>query len=260
MSLSVQGALRQGVDRLVSRTGTTLTAVYAAAMVLYLLSFNGLFAAALARYLSAAEAAVGVTYPAPVAAYAAIGLAVIVGMSALTVVAVRTFVAGATDRIPREFYTRRLAWTTANLLVGGVAFGLLVLVGTLLLFVPGVVAYVGLIFMTMFVAVEDENFVAALGDSWRLVRPELFSTFALLLVLVVGVGVAGGVVSAVVGFALLYAGLGDWTGVVSSVLIAPLSMLVLAVLSSAFAQLRDGSEADGSRSTTSGAERSPTAG
>lgn len=235
-------------------------AVYAVATVIYLTSFNGLFAAVVGRYLpaEAARDAVGVTYPAPTAVYAVVTLGALVGMSAFTVVAVRTFVAGATDRIPREFYTRRLAWATANLIAGGVAFGLLVLVGTLLLVVPGVVAYVGFIFVTMFVAVEDEHFVAALADSWRLVRPEFLPVFGLLLVLVVGVGVVGGVVSLVVGFGLLVAGLDGWTSVVSSVLTAPLSVLVLAVLSAAFAQLR-GDAAGGSRSSATGDDEFPAA-
>ncbi|MFB6161232.1 MAG: hypothetical protein ABEJ61_08660 [Haloferacaceae archaeon] len=254
MSLSIGDALRDGADRFLSRTGAILVAAYAAGMVVYLASFNGLFAALLARYLSAqqATAATGVTYPAPVPVYAVVTLGVLVGLSALTVVAVRTFVAGATDHVPREFYTRRLAWTTPNTIACGVAFGLLVLVGTALLVVPGVVAYVGFVFATLFVAVEDENFVAALADSWRLVRPNFLATFGLLLVLVVGVGVVAGVASVVVSVALLVAGLDGWTGVVTSVLTAPLSILVLAVLAAAFEQLRTDDPARGTTPTAGG--------
>jgi hypothetical protein len=246
MSLSISTALREGVDRFLSRTAAILIAVYVPAMLLYQLSVNGLIGVVLARYLSAAQAreAIGVTYPAPTAVYAAVSLAVLVGMSAFTVVAVRTFVAGATDRIPREFYTRRLPWATANLIVGGLAYGLLVFLGTLLLVIPGIVAYVGFVFVTMFVAVEDENFVAALRDSWRLVRPSFLSVLALLLVLVVGLGVISAVVGMVVSYGALAAGLDGWTGVATGLVTAPLSLLVLAILAAAFDQLRGGGATD----------------
>lgn len=245
MSLSVGGSLREGVSLLASRTGALLTAGYVSLMLVYQLSINGLLRTALDRRLPAADggAALGVTYPAPTAAYALVVLVALVGMSALTVVAVRAFVAGATDRIPRAFYTRRLPWAVANLLVGGVVYGLLVLVGSLLLLVPGVVAYVGLIFMTMFVASEDEHFVAALRHSWRLVRPHFLRTFALVLVLVVGTGVVGGVVGLAASVATLLAGIDGWSGVLTTVVVAPLSLLVLAVLSAAFDQLRQAANA-----------------
>ena len=241
MSLSIGTALRGGVGRVVSRTGAILLAIYVPAMALYQLSINGLLGAVMARYLPAngPTTDVGVTYPAPTAVYAAVVLALVVGMAAFTVVAVRTFVAGATDRIPRAFYTRRLPWATANLLVGGLAFGLLVLLGSILLLLPGIVAYVGLIFTTMYVAVDDEHFVAALRHSWRLARPEFVRVFVLVFVLVVGMGVVGGVLGFALSLGTLLVGLDGWSGVATSVLVTPLSLLVLAVLSAAFAQLRD---------------------
>ncbi|MFB6157286.1 MAG: hypothetical protein ABEJ34_05535 [Haloferacaceae archaeon] len=235
--LSVGGAVRDGAARFLSRTGALLLALYLPAMVLYQLSFNGLLDALLGSRLPG-EASVGVTYPAPTAVHAAVVLVTLVGMSAFTVVAVRTFVAGATDDIPREFYTRRLPWTTANVIVGGLAFGLLVVIGSLLLVIPGIVAYVGLVFTTMFIAAEDEHFVAAFRRSWGLVRPAFLSVFALLLVLVVGVGLAAGIVGAVLSVGAAAVGLETWSNVVSTAVTVPLSLFVLAVLAAAFDRLR----------------------
>lgn len=240
MSFSVVEALREGTARFFSRTGALLVAIYVPAIVVYQLSINGLIDAFVTAYLppDAAPQGVGVTYPAPSVVYAIVVLGLLLGMSAFTVVAVRTFVAGATDRIPREFYTRRLAWATANLMLGGLVFGLAVFVGSLLLVIPGIVAYVGLIFTTMFVAVDDENFVAALRHSWRLVRPEFLWVFVLVALLVVGMGALAFVLGIVLSFGTVLAGLGGWTGVVTGVLTAPMSLYLLAVLSAAFVQLR----------------------
>ena len=90
----------------------------------------------------------------------------------------------------------------------------------------------------MYVAVEDEGFVAAFRQSWRLVRPEFLRVFVLVAALGLGVTLVGAAVGAVVaGVAATAVGTG-WAGVVSGVLTAPLALFALAVLSAAFAQLR----------------------
>ena len=240
MSLSIEGALRSGLDRFVSRNGALLTAAYAVLFLMYQASFNGLIAEVLPAYLPVDETTVevGFTYPAPVAVYALAILLLILVMSILTIVAIRTFVAGRTDGIPKTYYTRRLPWTVLNLLVGGLVFGLIVFAGSLLLVIPGIVAYVGLVFMTMYIAVEDENFVTALRRSWRLVRPDFFSVFGLLLVAAVGIGIISVILGLVVGVGAGAVGGNDIVGVVTGVLNAPFTLVLLAVLSAAFDQLR----------------------
>lgn len=238
MSLSIRAAVRSGVGRLASRNGAVLTAGYVLVFLVYQVSLNGLLAAVLGRYLGAeASPEVGLTYPAPTGVYALVVLLALVALSTLTVVAVRTFVAGRTDDIPGAYY-RRLPWATLNLVVGGLAFGLVVLVGSVLLVVPGIVAYVGLSFMTMYVAVEDESFPTAMLRSWRLVRPEFLSMVGLMLVVAVGIGVGGAVVGLVVGAGAGALGGEAAVGVATSVLNAPLALLPLAILSAAFDQLR----------------------
>lgn len=240
MSLSITRAVRRGAARFLSRAGLLLTAVYAALFAVYQLSFNGVLADLLPTVLpvEGSELAVA-TYPAPTVVYVAVVAASLLAVTALTVVAVRTFVAGRTGTVPRAFYTRRMGRATANLLLGGLVYGILVLLGTVLLVIPGIVAYVGLIFYTMYVAVEDENLVAALRESWRLVRPDFLRVLVLVLALVGGVAVLGGGIGAVAGAGVAAAGLGGWSGVVSGVVTAPLTLFLLAVLSAAFTQLRE---------------------
>jgi len=245
MSLSLSRTLRDSADRFVSRAGLLLVAAYLLLMIPYQLSINGLFAALFVR-LGVPDAQIGVTYPAPTAVYGVAILALLVLMSALSVVAVRTFVAGKTRRIPREFYTRRMLWAAGNLIVGGFVFGLLVFLGTLALVLPGIVAYVGFVFMTMYVAVEDEHFVAALKHSWQLARTDFLTVGLLVLVLVVGAGVVGGLFGALAGFGAVAAGIPRQSvNVVTSALFAPLSLFMLAILSTAFDHLRSGADDGG---------------
>jgi hypothetical protein len=245
MSLSLGRTLRESVDRFASRAGLLLVAAYLLLMIPYQLSINGLFEALLFR-IGVPDAQVGLTYPAPTPVYGVAIVVLLLLTSALSVVAVRTFVAGETGRIPREFYTRRMLWTTGNLIVGGLAFGLIVFLGTLALVLPGIVAYVGLVFMTMYVAAEDENFVVALKHSWQLARTDFLTVGLLVLVLVLGAGVFGGVVGTLVGFAAVAAGVPQGViNLLTIVVVAPVSLFGLALLSTAFDHLRSAADDGG---------------
>lgn len=221
-------------------------ALYALIWLIYRPSFNGLMKELLPLYLpiEASELSVGITYPAPVSVHALAVLGSIIGLSVFTVVAVRTFVAEETDSIPREFYTRRLVWATSNLVVGGFAFGVIVFIGLLLLIIPGFIAYVGLIFMTMFIAAEDESFLTALKRSWGLVRSDFLSVVILLVVLMIGIGILGSLMGLIIGFAVSLAGLSGMAGIVTGVVNAPATLFLLATLSVAFNQLRNEDNVD----------------
>jgi hypothetical protein len=239
MSLQITAALKRGGSLLASRTGVILTVAYVAASLAYVPTSNGLLASVLeGRGLSTAGAGL-LTYDAPVAVYAAVFLSLLAIMTYVSILAVRVFAVGATDSIPAEFYTRRAVWVFFNYLVGGLAFGVLVLLGTVLLVIPGIFAYVSFIFMVFFVAVEDEDFVTALRRSWRLSRGERLRIFALLAVLLVAFTVVG--VAFSIGVTVLQLGGFVSPGVVSvvsTVVYMPLSLYLLAALAAAFSQLR----------------------
>ncbi|MDG5776289.1 hypothetical protein QA599_07530 [Haloarculaceae archaeon H-GB1-1] len=239
-SLSIGAAFGVGARRLASRAGLSLLGAYGVAMLVYQVLFASIIEQAVVRY-----GLPPVGYPfavdAPVSVLAVGLLVLLVGLTALSVVAVRTFVAGVREEIPREFYTRRMGWATLNMLLAGLVVGLAVFVGTLLLVIPGIVAYVALVFTTMYVAVEDENFLAAMQRSWRLARGNLLLLFVLVFVLVVGSGVVGAIFGVAVTFGTLAAGVEQgWQSLAMSVLYVPVTLYVLAVLSSAFEQLRAG--------------------
>lgn len=103
----------------------------------------------------------------------------------VTVAAIRTFVAGETETIPREFARRNILWAGVNLVIGSIVFGLAVAIGLVLLVIPGLFLLVSLFFWEVYVAVEDENFVEGLRSSWQLTRGHRLVLFGLGVVVVV---------------------------------------------------------------------------
>ena len=64
----------------------------------------------------------------------------------VTIAAVRTFVADENEAIPEEYFTRNIAWVAVNVVVGGVAFAIVVGIGFFLLVIPGLFLLVNLFF------------------------------------------------------------------------------------------------------------------
>lgn len=234
MSLQIGATIANGLRRVANRNGLLLILASVVLGAAWQVAFNSAAAAALPPEV-AGELAPALDAPFPV--LVALTVATFLLLPVLSIAAVRTFVAGESDRIPREFFTRRIVWVVANLAVGGLVFSVLLTLGTLLLVIPGIVVYVSLLFMTVFVAVEDENFVAAMRDSWRLTRGNWLRLFGLLLVVVVPFTAAIGVLST--GLAIAF---GPGSAVPTLAVIAvsmPFSIAILGVLAEAFLRLRD---------------------
>ena len=251
MSLQIGATIASGLRRVANRNGLLLILGAVVLGTAWQVAFNSAAAAAIPP-----EAAGGFApaLDAPFPVLAALAVATFLLLPVLSVAAVRTFVAGETDRIPREFFTRRILWVAANLAVGGIVYSVLLTIGTLLLVIPGIVVYVSLLFMTVFVAVEDENFVTAMRDSWRLTRGNWLRLFGLLLVVTVPFTVVITVLS--MGLAIAF---GPASAVASLAVVAlsmPFSIVVLGVLAEAFLRLRD----DRGRGPASGARDSVDAG
>jgi len=101
------------------------------------------------------------------------GLVTLVLSIALLVVsigAIRVFVSEETEHLPREYFTRNMVWAAINFVIGGIIFGIIVALGFVALIVPGIFLLVTLAFWTVYVAVEDQNFIKAFRSSWGLTR------------------------------------------------------------------------------------------
>ena len=253
MSLQLGSALKRGATQLFSRSGAVIVLAYAVTMLVYQLSFNTLLQPAIAGLTPPGAEAPStglVTLPVPGAVAGGLLALSLVVVTVVGVVAVRTFVARECGQIPRRFLTERLPFAVVNLFVGGVAFLLVVLVGSVLLVVPGIIAYISLIFMVQFVAVENVNFVTAMRRSWRLTRGNWIRLFVLLAILVAMIFAVTFVFNFGVGLALGSAGAG-LAGIAVAMVNVLTTLYLLAVLSDAFVQLRDGeSSTQGPRPTT----------
>lgn len=250
MALQILDALSAGIRRLLTRDGLLLVGLF------YLLSavngvVNALVLPTPAADGSAPASGLGPgagSPPSPEALLpalgAALGLSLLVGLvsAVLTIGALRAFVTETT--LSTALVARNLPLALLNYVVGGVVYGVLVLVGLVLLVVPGIFVMVVLAFWTVSVAVEDENFLTAFGDSWRLTEENRLRLFGLGVVVVVVALLISLPFSAVSGVIGLVAGGGTVARVLSA-LVAPAgsavtTVLTLGVVAAAYRQLTAG--------------------
>jgi hypothetical protein len=240
MSLNIGSSLTGGVSRVANRNGVRLVLAYLLLGVAWQVAFYSALVTVLEQSVPAMADVALPSVDVPLAVSAGAAALSLLLLQYVTVVAVRTLVGGHSRSVPREYLTRNVGFVVVNSVLGGVAFGLLVFVGSVLLLVPGVVAYVAFIFMLVYIAVEDENFVAALRDSWALTRGHWLQLFVLLTVLVVGISVAAGILSVLATLVVGAAGGQALGTLVSGVVALPFSLLTLGVIAEAFDQLRNG--------------------
>jgi hypothetical protein len=176
---------------------------------------------------------------APLAVSVSAAILMLLGLQWLTVVTIRTFVGGHTRVIPSEYYTRNTVPVLLNSLIGGLIYVVLMFVGSVFFVIPGIIAYVAFIFMLVYVAVEDKNFIAGFRDSWRLTRGHWLRLCGLLLIIVGGIGLIAGGLTAMTSL-VVGAIAGEGMGILlSGVVGLPFSLLILAILAEAFTQLRE---------------------
>lgn len=239
VALNIGSSLSGGIGRIANRNGAKIAVAY---MVLGLVWQVTVYSAVVAwlRRMNGPVADVALlSLEAPFAVSAGVAVGSLVLIQYLTIVAVRTFVSGHSRSIPSAYFTRNIAFVVGNTILGGIAFSLLVLAGTMLLIVPGVVAYIAFIFFVVFLSVEDENFVTALRDSWTLTRGHWLRLIVVFAVLMFGVGIISAFVS-VLATAIAGAVGGQALGtLVGGVIGLPLTVLTLGVLAEVFNQLQD---------------------
>lgn len=267
MALQIVDALSSGIGRLATRDGLVLAGLF------YLLNaVSGVANTLLVPGPTGLGPGAGVgpgvgpgagAPPAPETLLPSLGAVVGLSLAAalvsvvLTIGALRAFVTGAT--LSPALFVRNLPLAFLNYVVGGVVYGLLVFIGLVLLVVPGLVVLVVLAFWTVFVAVEDENFLAAFGDSWQLTdgsRLRLFALGLAVLALAFLVSLPFGLVSGAVG---LLTGGGTVARLVGA-LVGPIgsaitTVVTLGTVAAAYRQLTtddgDGESAGAGAGTTS---------
>ncbi|EMA34319.1 glycerophosphoryl diester phosphodiesterase membrane domain-containing protein [Haloarcula japonica] len=235
MALQIGSALEEAGYRLFSRTGAILLVAYFALMASFQALFNSAIATTYTRMgYSEIAAAMPLTFDIPLTV-AGVGIAITSVVSLyLTVVSFRTFVAGTRTSFPAGAFTRNVPLALVNVFVGGIVYSLLVFIGSILLIIPGIFAYVAFIFMMPYIITEDRNFIAALKESYRLTEGDRLALFGLLLIVGAAAAVVGGILGFVGSLAL------SWpTSQLASVVVQPLASLYgTAIIAVAFEQLR----------------------
>ncbi|MFB6173807.1 MAG: hypothetical protein ABEI39_04115 [Halobacteriales archaeon] len=243
MALHVGDIVREGARRTVGRNSLGLIGAFLLVRLASAVASETLLRAN-RRVLTGlggggpADALAGVGGPTPLAlalplpAALVLVAALAVLAEAVRIVAVRTLVRGATDRLPRAVLRRRIGWATLNGMIGGVVVGVLIAVGLVVLIAPGVFLAVVFLFVRGEVAVADKNVIDAMAGSWDLTSGHRVELLALVLVLVAA-GVAGALPSVVLGAVdpLLGALSGALAGAVTTV-------FAVAVTARAYVQLR----------------------
>lgn len=183
MTLDIGKALENGFNRTFENSGLLLIGLFfAVGAVTSVMSETMIAAYGGVLPGEAVSAPLALSIPGPVAV--ALLTVAWIANAFLVVTALRTLVSDETERIPKEFYSRNIWWVALNILIGGVAYGLIVLLGLGLLIIPGIFLGVALFLWNAVVAVEDETFVYGLRRSWEMTSGHRWNLFIVILVVV----------------------------------------------------------------------------
>lgn len=183
MSVNITAVLKEGLRRMVQRNGLLLFGIVLALNIVSTL----------------VQIAVG---PTSLLLAGIISLVIALASIVVSIAAVRVFVNEETDRLPREYFTRNIGWVFINFLVGGIIIAIVLTIGFVLLVIPGLFLLVALIFWQIYVAVEDESFIAGFQKSWALTsghRINLFATGVVVFLALIVAGIVLGIVGGLVG-------------------------------------------------------------
>ena len=242
MSLQIRTSLTGGLGRCLNRNGLLLALAYVLVGAVWQVLLYSAVVTAVGQSAAPSGASALPTVDLPLVVSAGGAVVSLVLLQYLTIVTIRTFVGGHTRTIPAEFYTRNIPYVLVNSIIGSLALGLVIFVGSILFVVPGIIAYVAFIFTLLYIAAEDQSFIAAFRSSWNVTRGNWLRLFGLLVVVLVAITIVPGVLSALTS-AVFAATLG--TGIatlVSGTLTLPFSLLLLGILAEALTQLRTAQE------------------
>jgi hypothetical protein len=263
MSLNIGTALREGFRRTFTREGLLLAVAFVLLGVVSAVATQTILADFFdsiiefmranrgtgeseftLREIRAAEAfASGQTpfaFPIPVSAASLLVVLTAVLAEAARIVTVRVVFTERTAGISLGLVRRNILFATANGIVGGIVVAFIVgiggILGLVLLIIGGLIVALflamSLLFLRQEIAVEDKNFVEAMGDSWSLAKGNRLELLALVFFVVIAIAIATTVPSLVVGLVSPTA-----SAVVGLLLGGVAAVFGTAVMTRAYAQL-----------------------
>lgn len=239
MALSVGSSLTGGFRRVANRNGMLLAFGYVLVGGVWQVLLYSAITAWIPQPDPASQTTSLPTVDIPLTVSAAGAVVSLLTLQYLTIVSIRTFVGGHSRSIPAAYYTRNIGFVLVNAVLGGLVYSLIILIGSILLVVPGIIAYVAFVFVLVYVAAEDENVIAAFRSSWNLTRGHWLRLFLLLLVVTVGLSIVPSVIAALTQLVVGAVSGFEFGTLISGVVVLPFSLLVLGILAEAFTQLRE---------------------
>lgn len=244
MSLDIGAALSDGLDRTFKRNALILMGAFLLIGLVSTVASQTMNAGMMSQFPQSGTGDIPPGFPGtgegtyplslsvlwPVAALVSLLMAVVA--EAVRIVAVRTLVSDETETVPGEFVRHNIGLATVNSFVGNIVAGVLIVIGLVLLIVPGVFLALSFFFVRQEIAVEDKNFIDALADSWSLASGDRIELLALAIVLAV-IGLVVGSPTAVLLFLSPLIG-----AIVGVVLGAVTTVFGIAVAARAYDQLR----------------------
>jgi len=192
MSLQIRTSLTGGLGRCLNRNGLLLALAYVLVGAVWQVLLYSAVVTAVGQSAAQSGASALPTVDLPVVVSAGGAVVALVLLQYLTIVTIRTFVGGHTRTIPAEFYTRNIPYVLVNSIIGSLALGLVIFVGSILFVVPGIIAYVAFIFTLLYIAAEDQSFIAAFRSSWNVTRGNWLRLFGLLVIVLVAITIVPG--------------------------------------------------------------------
>ncbi|MFT4889991.1 MAG: hypothetical protein ACI9YT_000903 [Halobacteriales archaeon] len=240
MSLSVTGALRDGVERTATPIGAGLLAVLLVARLAAAVVVDTRLptVAAALNDLSGDQVLEPVRGPMavdlPAAALTGLSLLAAIVTAAVVALGFRAFAGDRHGRLPADAWDG-LAWATLNVLVAQLVLGSLFGIGLALFVLPGIVVAVAFVFVPAAIAVDGHNALRAMVESWRTAR----GSWLRVLLVLVGIAVVGftfNLSGTVLALLLFGEGIGvDVVGVLFGSLVV---LYAIGTVASAFDQLR----------------------
>jgi hypothetical protein len=217
MTLRLGRAIGGGVRRALTPAGVALMVLTAGYTTILVGAVNTIVLAALPPAVRD-RAEIGLVFPlSPAAAGVLVAASLVVGM-VVVLAAARAFTAGGGSRLA-EYVTRRMGRALVSAIGANLVVSVAVMVGFVLLIVPGLFLAVSFTFIVFAIAVDDARAIPALRRSWALARGHRWRLLAIVLLIGVVTGLVGSVGSLVT---LVDPTAGE---VVSLVVTAPFSVL-----------------------------------
>lgn len=265
MGIDIGQALREGASRTAAKNGLLLAAVFAGIALLTTVLFQTLTVAVvdaiLATFESASPEELGLSQAeydeaisefesafgdieetSPLALGLSVGVAtagllvLALAAEAVSIIAVRVFATGDSEVVTSDVATENILLATLNGFVGGIVVWGLIILGSLLFVLPGIILAVLFYFLRQEIAINGKNFVQAMADSWRITKGSRIEVFLVGALLVI-VSRLEEVSSTAVGVLSTTAGV-----VAASVVGGVLAAFGAAVATRAYVQLDDGTE------------------